>query len=153
MKKKELFIGILIILLGLVISVGPYTFFHVCKGNMGMEGQMSPCQKTAVAELVVGILLAISGVISFVVKTELVKKISGIFHVVIGILVIAFATVITGTCKDLQMHCNTTTKPWLIVLGSLVIVLGLVESFFAFRKKQDDIYEKIEQEIQYEDEE
>lgn len=150
MKKTALFLGIAFVVLGLLISIGPYTIFHVCNGHMQMEGEgmkLMACQKTAQAELVLGIIIALLGLINIFIKKNIIKGIANIANIITGVLAIAFVTDIIGTCKDPNMHCNIAAKPSLIVLGILTILVSLIGSFLTFKKKDESVYEEIEQEI------
>ena len=61
MKKKIIF-GALIFVFGLLIAIGPFTIFHVCKPDQS-EMYMK-CYWTARAELGIGIVISILGLLS-----------------------------------------------------------------------------------------
>lgn len=48
----------------------------------------------------------------------------GIFGAVLGLLVILFPTVITKMCALADHPCNLLTKPLLIILGLIVIIVS-----------------------------
>ena len=68
MKSKYLS-GIVFIILGLLLAFGPSTIFPVCKGGM----MVMPCQHTAKAELVLGILVIVVGMLLSIIKEVRVR--------------------------------------------------------------------------------
>ena len=135
MKKV---IGIVEIILGAIIAVGPYTFLHVCGAGMAMEGEMamrSVCQGIPPITLILGAIILVIGISEAFGFTDKFlgsngsKLFAGI-DVVLGIVVIGVPTFIVGVCSSAHMHCHAVTRPALIILGAVVAIIGAVEVVF-----------------------
>jgi hypothetical protein len=83
-----------------------------------------PCGWTARAEIGLGALLIVAGVLLLVAKSSETKRIIGIFGVAIGILTILFPTYITKMCAIASHPCNTVAKPVLVILGLAAIIIS-----------------------------
>ncbi len=140
--------GILGVILGIVIAVGPQTFLHVCGGGKMSEGMgdgasmaMSmPCQKVPTAAVITGILVVLAGVvllISALKKAEAkgIALLSDVAFAILGIITIGIPTFIVGVCSAPHMHCHAVTRPALIVLGAFVVVLAIAGLLRDLRKK------------------
>lgn len=88
-------------------------------------GESASCAATAVAELVIGILLALSGVGALVLAAKRWGLLLGSAALILSVLAILFPTVITGTCEMPHMICNLALKPWSILLGAVGVALSL----------------------------
>lgn len=132
--------AIILIALGILLAVAPWTFAPVCEVN-GMYAQLAsgktipmPCGWTARAEIGLGALLVVAGVLLMIAKTNETKRIIGIFGAAIGVLTILFPTYITKMCALADHPCNLLTKPVLIILGVLVII---VSAYVAYSARTD----------------
>ena len=122
--KNRIIGGILPIIIGALIAVGPQTFAHVCKVQ---EGKMPmACHYTAQAALGIGIVIAALGLIALFVNGPIRAGIN-IAVALLGALTIAVPTVLIGVCKGTMMHCHMITLPTLIVLGVLAIVFAVID--------------------------
>ncbi|PJM74364.1 DUF4418 family protein [Bifidobacterium simiarum] len=122
--KNRILGGIVPIVLGALIAVGPQTFAHVCEVH---EGKMPmACHYTAQAALGIGIVIAVLGLIALFVDGRIRAGIN-IAVALLGALVIAVPTVLIGVCKGAMMHCHMVTLPTLIVLGVLTIVFAAID--------------------------
>ncbi|KAA8830770.1 DUF4418 family protein [Bifidobacterium tissieri] len=119
--KNKLFASIPSIVFGVLIAVAPQTFAYVCKvGEMPMA-----CHWTAQAEIGVGSLIALLGVVALFVSPQI--RIGLNIGVVLGaVLAIAIPTVLIGVCPGAMMHCHMVARPTLIVLGVLSIVFAAI---------------------------
>lgn len=122
--------AIILIILGIFIVVSPWTIAPVCEVN-GMYAKLAsgkdflmPCGWTARAEIGIGALVIVAGILLAFAKSAESKMMIGIFGVVLGLLTILFPTVITKMCALADHPCNLLTKPVLIVLGLIVIVVS-----------------------------
>jgi len=132
--------AILLIVLGILLAVAPWTFAPVCEVE-GMYAQLAsgktlpmPCGWTARAEIGLGALLVVAGGMLLIAKTNETKRIIGIFGAAIGVLTILFPTYITRMCMLADHPCNLVTKPVLIILGVLVII---VSAYIAYSARTD----------------
>ena len=140
--------GILGVVLGIVIAVGPQTFLHVCGGGKMAEsmsdaapmGMSMPCQNVPAAALITGILVVITGIVLLI---AILKKAEGkaitlvldLAFAISGIVTIGIPTFIVGVCQAPHMHCHAVTRPALIVLGAFVVVLAIAGFLRDLRKK------------------
>jgi len=129
--------ALVLIILGIVIAISPWTIAPVCEVN-GMYAQLAsgktlpmPCGWTARAEIGLGALLAVAGVLLTIAKSNETKRIIGIFGIAIGVLVILFPTYITKMCALADHPCNLLTKPVLIILGVATIIVAAYVSYSA----------------------
>ncbi len=145
--KKNIILGSVLIILGLLIAVGPQTIFPVCGAkattdssqsmsenmNMFSEGNagaaaMSPkkmaCNYTAKAELGAGGFIAILGVLFLILKDDKTRLGIGIASALQGILVILYPTVLMGVCGSVHMGCNAVTRPALVILGVITLLIS-----------------------------
>lgn len=155
--KKNIILGSILIILGLLIAVGPQTIFPVCGAkanteksqsmsenmNMSSEGNngataMSPkkmaCNYTAKAEIGAGVLIAVFGILFLVLKEDKTKLGIGIASALQGILVILYPTVLTGVCGSVHMGCNAVTRPALVILGVITLLISGY-AVFSYQKK------------------
>jgi hypothetical protein len=132
--------SIILIILGVLLAIAPWTFAPVCEVN-GMYAQLAsgktlpmPCGWTARAEVGLGALLIVAGILLAIAKTNETKRIIGIFGAAIGVLAILFPTYITGMCALADHPCNLLTKPVLILLGIATII---VSAYVAYSARTD----------------
>ncbi|PJM73028.1 hypothetical protein CS006_07215 [Bifidobacterium primatium] len=119
--KNRLFASIPSIVFGVLIAIAPHTFAHVCKvTEMAMK-----CHWTAQAEIGVGAMIAVLGLIALFVEPKIRVGLS-IAVILAGVLAIAVPTVLIGVCPGAMMHCHMVARPTLIVLGVLTIVFAVV---------------------------
>jgi len=122
--------SLVLIILGVLILIGPWTFTPVCEVN-GMYAMLAsgktlpmPCGWTARAEVATGVLTIIGGLLLQFSQAAETKRVIGLFGVVIGILTVLFPLYITKMCAMAEHPCNLVTKPVLILLGVAVIVVA-----------------------------
>lgn len=123
-KGTSQYATILLLILGIVVAIGPYTVYPICSGTM--HGN---CYDTGHAEIVLGALIALFSAITLFLKDT--KKRTGLTLIVLvlAVLSVLFVTSITGTCDGSMMACNKTGKPGIIAVGTVtafVAVIGLV---------------------------
>ena len=121
MKKVNLFGGASFIVLGLLIAFGPRSIFPVCEsdGEMVMR-----CFYTAQAELAVGLLITVLGILFIIEKkilTQITTTVGIAFSSVIAFLI---PNVIIGVCKSPHMHCKSVTQPALTFLSIVTFIIS-----------------------------
>lgn len=129
MKNKVIF-SVLYVVLGILTVLAPTVIFPVCAGDMGMR-----CTYTGHAEVGLGLLLAILGLVSLFLQEKVRAGIS-IATVGIGGFVIALPVGLIGVCGSNMMKCNVATRPLLVVLGVLIILVSLINAVFLLRSKE-----------------
>ena len=122
--------ALILIILGILIVVSPWTFAPICEVN-GMYAQLAngktlpmPCGWTARAEIATGALAILAGLLLNFSRSAETKRVIGLFGVAMGILTVLFPTYITKMCGMADHPCNLLTKPVLILLGVAVIVVS-----------------------------
>ncbi len=150
----KLFKSLLKIAAGVVLAVGPYTFLHVC-GNMSANSEMgdmagmgmsggAPCHGIPLASLITGLVLIVVGIISLVIdiKNADSKNLSTVLDVataIVGVVAIGIPTFIIGVCSSAHMHCHMVTRPALIIIGSLLVVIGLAGTVSRFATSKNSV--------------
>ena len=132
--------AIVLIILGVLLAVAPWTFAPVCEVG-GMYAQLAsgktlpmPCGWTARAEIGLGVLLVVAGILLAIAKSNETKRIIGIIGAVIGVLAILFPTYITKMCVVAEHPCNLVTKPVLVLLGLAALI---VSAYVAYSARAD----------------
>ena len=134
--KKRITVGTLFIILGLLISIGPSTIFAVC-GPMD-DGKFMKCHWTARAELGIGLGIVLLAVLSIVFASKEVRA-----GLLLGIATLSsnsilIPTALIGVCGGEHMQCNALTRPALLVIGVISIVIALVQVVILLRKKESE---------------
>lgn len=134
--KKRIIVGTLFIILGLLISLGPSTIFAVC-GPMD-DGKFMKCHWTARAELGIGLGIVLLAVLSIVFASKEVRA-----GLLLGIATLSsnsilIPTALIGVCGGEHMQCNALTRPALLVIGVISIVIALVQAVILLRKKESE---------------
>jgi hypothetical protein len=130
MRKKYVF-GLLFIIFGFLIAIGPETIFYVCDsgGDMVMK-----CHYTAQTELALGIEIAIFGAILAIQKSRAAQAATSISLVLSGIFALLVPNVLIGVCDGVHMHCNAVAKPALSLLGIAVVIIALISFARLYRE-------------------
>lgn len=128
---KSRTLAILIAVTGLFIIITPNWILPVCEGLLDLvNGKQVPmrCFWTARAEMVIGGLVLLSGLLlAYVKNAEARRRVS---HQVLflGAATILIPLYLIPTCMNPDMACNVGTKPALLLLGGLTLLLGFVGS-------------------------
>lgn len=109
---------------------------ELLKTTMGTSVPMK-CHWTAQAEIALGALVAIVGLLIFAFANQAETR--GTLHTVVlalGAVVILIPTVIIGTCADPSHTCNIGMRPALLLLGSATMLLGAFGLWDAWRSSK-----------------
>lgn len=131
MKKVNVVFLLLILVLGALTAIAPYSFAHVCEAGE----KVMKCHWTGRIELFLGISIAVLGLLKLIsadAKYQLGLN-AGILLNALG--VILTPTVLIGVCGMKSMHCASVSKPTLIVFGILILVITLIQSLIEWKKK------------------
>ena len=127
MKNKIL--AVITAVLGLLAAIGPRTIFPVCSAaEMKMK-----CYYTANVEIAVGIIAALVGIAIILIDKNKVKLALSAVQAILGLVIILIPTAIIGVCGSPMMHCVSSTKPALIVIGALDIVISVILALLTLR--------------------
>ncbi len=128
--KSSLVAAVLLCLLGIFIAVSPWTIAPVCEQS-GMYAKLAngkelpmPCGWTARAEIGIGVLVLLSGILLAYAKSAETRRMIGVFGVALGVLTILFPLYITKMCALPDHPCNLLTKPALIAAGVVVVIVS-----------------------------
>ncbi|SFB85183.1 DUF4418 family protein [Butyrivibrio sp. YAB3001] len=140
--KNRIASGVIFIILGLLIAIGPQTIFAVC-GPME-NGKFMKCHWTAQAELGIGFVIAFLAVLILFFASSQIRI--GLHFGIIAALVatVFIPTKLIGVCGGEHMQCNALTKPALLVLGAIGIVFGIANVAYLLTgvKKEQISYAK-----------
>lgn len=131
MKKVNVIFSLLILVLGALTAIAPYSFAHVCE----VGEKVMKCHWTGRIELFLGITVAVLGLLKLIsadAKYQLGLN-AGLLLNALG--VILTPTVLIGVCGMKTMHCASVAKPTLIVFGILILVITLIQSLIEWKKK------------------
>jgi hypothetical protein len=122
--------ALILVVLGILLVVGPWTFAPVCEVN-GMYAMLQsgktlpmPCGWTARAEVGVGALVVFVGLLLQFAQSAETKRMIGLFGIALGILAILFPLYITKMCGVAEHPCNLVTKPFLILIGVVIAIIA-----------------------------
>lgn len=131
--------GALSILLALALAIVPQFSDCASQGRALTlaDGRQIPmkCHWTARAEIAVAAPLAMTGALLLVSRRrESVRLLSGI-GAVAGVAAILLPTALIGVCGNPDMICNSFMRPFLILTGSLVVVMHAVTVALTLRRE------------------
>ena len=119
MRLQRIF-GILFLVLGLLLFLTPGTLAPVCP--MKPDGSFMKCHWMGEAARMLGGLITALGVIFLLSKRSRIGI--AFSNIGLGVCLILLQTVVIGTCKNAAMHCNVYTKPVILLLAILLIVIN-----------------------------
>lgn len=132
MKAKKI-VAILIVILGVVMLLIPKYIAPVCPIHDG--GPIMKCHWMGQAVMGLGSLIAILGVLIFVVKDLKMAKAFSISTGLVSGLAISISTHLIGGCSHHHMSCRMHTIPAVAIVGGILVVLSLgYASTLHFRK-------------------
>jgi len=140
--------GVVFILLGLFIAIGPQTLFKPCQGSLQVvpagttsvmpasaNARQVPmkCHWSARGEIAAGGTIALLGFLLLLFSKELVRFGLCLSLAITGFSAVLLPTKLIGVCGAKTMECNLLMLPMLLVLGGLVIALALINIILLFR--------------------
>jgi hypothetical protein len=133
--RKIIFVAAIIMVLGVLVAVSPWTFAPVCEvhtaenpnglwiiTSTGKQMPM-PCGYTARAEIGVGAVLVIFGGLLAALFAVGNRLIFGLIGLSLAGMVAILPTELTGMCANATHPCRTVTEPLLIVMA---VVIGII---------------------------
>ena len=132
MKNKPT-VGIIAIALGMLVALIPILIFPVCTSMFELTNGKSlfmKCHWTAMAELLVGILIVFDGILIIGFKKRETRIALSIMLFLFGLTALLMSTVVIGMCATATMPCRIGTEPALIVVSIVTMVVGLGNILF-----------------------
>ncbi|OPY33705.1 MAG: hypothetical protein A4E32_00632 [Methanomassiliicoccales archaeon PtaU1.Bin124] len=144
-SKKMVIPAIVLMLLGVLVAVGPWTFAPVCEVHTAENPNglwvitaanktlPMPCGYTARAEIGIGAATVIvGGMMLFATAIGSIISLAAV-GAMMGGATIALPAALTKTCALSSHTCNTLTAPFLWVMGIVLILFGA--ALIVYRKK------------------
>jgi hypothetical protein len=130
--KKRLVFGIPFIAIGLLIAFGPLTIFPVCKvmGTMIMK-----CFWTARAEIGIGLIIAVLGILTLVFKSPQLRLGLEIAVFLNGLLALLIPTILIGVCEHGRASCQVLALPSLTVLSNILLLVAIINGLILIKTK------------------
>ncbi len=132
----------IIAVLGLSVLIVPKYIFPICEsGDLGFFSSYEPvmrCFWFGRIELFLGGLVILSGLILFFRATPDTHFAIGALLIGLGlvIMLVSFNTVIGSTCGHMHSICQIGTKPAERIVGSLVMIFGLILIIFSRKRRE-----------------
>jgi len=97
------------------------------KTSMTMtSSKVMQCHWTAQAEIGIGILIALLGVLQLVFKSRQVRSGLGLALILNGMLALLIPTLLIGVCGSVHMTCRSLALPALVILSGVTVVASAV---------------------------
>ncbi len=134
-------VSLLVIILGILVAVIPHYVFPVCAyyGKLieTKGGGLVPmaCTYTARAETIIGVGIAILGVMLWLAKEKETRLYLSILVAAKG-LAVALTPEVIGYCKSPSMPCVSGTVPALRIAAGAILLLGVVSLVFELKGKK-----------------
>lgn len=129
--KNRVIVSIIYIVLGILLALVPTVLFPTCDAT---EMKMA-CYYTKQAEVGLGVLVAVLGIVALLSKNVDVRR--GLSIAVLGIagLVVAYPLYLTGLCKMSEMMCRLRTLPALILTSVVIGVVAIINFLYLGKGK------------------
>lgn len=122
--KKNILSGVVVIIFGLLIALGPQLLFKVCAHG---EGGFPLCHWSARAETGIGLLIAALGICLIIFPDPQTRRglFIGIFFA--GIVALFVPHTLIGGCAAETMACRKTAFPAITAESALLIIFSAVQ--------------------------
>lgn len=132
--KNRIISGTVITILGLLLAIGPWYIFKVCGSTM-------KCYWAGRAELGIGILLIVLGILNVAVASVQVRLGLNLTLIFVGIEAALIPTWLIGVCGMPKMSCHAVAAPSILLISILVSLLAIGNVFYLSslgRKRRDN---------------
>ena len=127
--KKNIMFEVIVLVLGVVALLASLVY---AEGEQ--DGKFMKCHWMGQAVIGIGGVETGIAVMMLFVKKKSTKVGLAISNVLLGILAILITTVLIGGCMQPMMTCNTHTKPMVLLVSGIFIV---VNAFFVWKNKEE----------------
>ena len=135
-SNKTIALAVFLIIIGLLTILTPWYLLPVCEAagkdtasmsemHTGKAGMPMKCAYTARAEAGAGALVVLLGLTLLILPGRDSRKAVGINTIGVGTLIVLLPFLI-GVCGSSSAPCVIGTKPGLILLGSITILIGAI---------------------------
>ena len=130
MKKQYIF-GAIILLLGILFVLVPFHLgTHVCPPKA--DDSFMKCHWMGEVVRMLGALIAILGI--FVMFLNKMSRGMALGTCLVAVCQICLQFFVIGTCKTQTMPCNVYTKPTVLLLSGILIIVCVVYLFLTREK-------------------
>ncbi|MDR0645379.1 MAG: DUF4418 family protein [Treponema sp.] len=132
--KNRIILGVVVVVFGLLIALGPQFLFKVCPV---VDGMYMRCHWTAQAEIGIGgPLIAALGIALIVFADPKIRLGLTIGVFLSGVLALLIPHALIGGCPGHLMPCRKITFPALTVISILLLIMAAVNVLYLARKKE-----------------
>lgn len=130
MKKQYIFATIILIL-GILFILVPFNLgTHVCPPKA--DGSFMKCHWMGEAVRMLGALVAALGILIAILNK--MSRGLALSAALVGVCQICLQFFVIGTCKTAQMVCNVYTKPTVLLLSGILIIVSFIYIFISREK-------------------
>lgn len=127
-KSSQIATGVGVAALGALVALTPRYIFPVCEYfgvqmEVGNSSVSMGCYYTSRGALLAGLLIVLIGIAIIIAKPAALQSLALVLAGA-GLGVILLPTVLMPICHNPDMHCNHGTKPMLIVLGMVTMIMA-----------------------------
>lgn len=136
LKNKDKVFALIFLILAVVLHFIPGNIATVCPAMP--DGGFMKCHWTGEVIKALGILIAVIALLmllnAFVLKKEGLGLGLGMANLAVGVFTMLTPLHIIGTCPNPMMHCNVATKPAILLVSGIFIVVDIVYIFLSSKK-------------------
>lgn len=126
--KSNFLSGFLMLVIGALVAIASLYILPHCGGDKPMR-----CVWLLRATAGVGLGILLSGIVIKFVSAKVAAGLQ-IGNVLFGLLIVALASFLIGTCPNPMMACHRVTDPALIVIGLVVALIAGVDAWRLSKK-------------------
>ena len=123
--KAQPLVGIVLTVLSSILLVGILTFAGPC--GVHDDGTVSSCYWASRAVLGVGVVLVVISLVRIFERDEGERRGLSFSAALLGVLVAVLPGVLIDLCMMQTMRCHTVMRPFALVMGVLIAVVGGVD--------------------------
>lgn len=127
--KNRVISGIVAIVFGGLIALGPQYLFKIC----GQTHGVTACYWSAQAEIGIGAVFALLGIAIFAISDPRIRiglSLSAVFN---GVLAFAIVHFLIGVCEMPDMDCRLRTLPALDIITIAAILVSAANVFYLIK--------------------
>lgn len=142
--KNRLVSSLLFIIIGILFIIVPFYILPVCPlpdmttmpaENMNHQmahgtGNIMKCFWTARAEVGIGCVVIAIGLLMLLSRTVFVRMGLSLSLACISFFTAAIPTILIGVCPGEMMLCHMGTRPALILLSGLLLVIAIINTLY-----------------------